>query len=125
MDVSQYIAGEMRIASHHVHILPNNAQYAKLGTPWPGASIAITSIIIGTAEDTTAEVAVKRLPLELWDISFISDGDSHATTSKIKGMYNYFGALSTLHCWQVNVLNGEREAKVMTQTKNLHCPLQQ
>ena len=53
MDVSQYITGEMRIASHHVHILPNNAQYAKLRTSRPGAFIAIASVIIGTAEDTT------------------------------------------------------------------------
>jgi hypothetical protein len=89
MDVSQYVAGEMRIASHHVHIPPNNARYAKLGTPRPGASIAIASVIIGTAEDATHEVAVKRLPLELRDISFISDGDGRPTTSMIKGMYDY------------------------------------
>src|SRR5277367_4422325 len=81
----------MRIAGHHVHIPPNNAPYAKLGTPQPGALIAIASVIIGTAEDTSSDVAIKRLPLELRDICFISEGDGRSTT--VRGRH----ALSSPH----------------------------
>ena len=95
-------ANMLRIAGHHVHIPPNNAWYAKLGTPQPGASISIAGVIIGTAEDTTPDVAIKHLPLELRDICFISEGDSCSMTSTIKGVYLYL-----FQCFDFWLLQGK------------------
>jgi hypothetical protein len=85
MDVGQYVAGETRTAAHHIHLPPNNPRYTKLGTPRAGASISVTGVIIGSSEDVNPQVAVKCLPIELRDISFISEGDGHVTTHTLKG----------------------------------------
>jgi hypothetical protein len=71
IDVTQYILSQPSVSSFHVAFPPpSNLRFNRLNAPRPGVIVTVIGYITGIANRPSAPNEMKRLPVELIDLSF-------------------------------------------------------
>lgn len=83
-DISQYTAGETNVTAHILHYPLDNHRFSRLGVPRPGSLITVAGVMCGEALPFTASDAVKHIPIEVRELSFVS-GESRGNHTIVKG----------------------------------------
>lgn len=85
LDVQQHGFQKKRTSAFHVTIPVNNLGFAKLGLPTAGTLIAVTGVLSGEAEPYSMTCNLKRLPVTMQEISYLSLMQAVVHT---KGVFN-------------------------------------
>ena len=83
IDVAQYVAGEMKLATITCYFPPSNKHFSCITAPWSKLIISISSLFYTDA--VVDDMGFKRLFLEIINITFL-DNKVGSSLSPIKGM---------------------------------------
>ena len=81
----QYLSGENKMGSFDITFPPpTNLRFAHLNSPRVGTIATVTGHLNGIAHPSTGEGQVKRLPIQMFDITFATSATVMSSTP-VKG----------------------------------------
>jgi hypothetical protein len=97
-DVRDYVAGSQRIAAHVCTLPATNRRFAnKVPLPVQGRLINVVGLLSGPAAVSNGDDNIKRLPLELNEITFLTADGGPSTPVTVSGIVVLNGLPSPTH----------------------------
>jgi hypothetical protein len=99
-DIVQWAFDKKRVAAHTCHFPENNRRFAeKVPMPRQGGTVCIMGPICRRAITTFGDETIKRVPVEVMELSFLSSDSVTSSSSPVKGPFLNvsFSTLFTIH----------------------------